>query len=79
MLSLAGSLLVEISLPKVIAAWTLLLVVPGLLLGLTPIVVTSWLSTVSDNWAMSFWTRLAAARLSYKKPLSRLVGLARLI
>jgi len=49
MLSLAGSLLVEISLPKVIAAWTLLLVVPGLLLGLTPIVVTSWLSTVSDK------------------------------
>jgi predicted MPP superfamily phosphohydrolase len=49
MLSLAGSLLVEISLPKLIVAWALLLVLPGLLLGLAPIVVTSWLSTVSDK------------------------------
>ena len=38
MLSLFGSLLVEISLPKLILAWTLLLVLPGLLLGLAPIV-----------------------------------------
>lgn len=38
MLSLAGSLLVEISLPKLIIAWALLLVVPGLLLGLAPVV-----------------------------------------
>jgi len=36
MLSLFGSLLVEISLPKLILAWTLLLVLPGLLLGLAP-------------------------------------------
>src|SRR6185437_11772321 len=34
LLSLAGSLLLEISLPKLILAWILLLVVPGLLLGL---------------------------------------------
>lgn len=49
MLSLAGSLLVEISLPKLIVAWALLLVLPGLLLGLAPIVVSSWLSTVTDK------------------------------
>ena len=41
MLSLAGSLLVEISLPKLIVAWALLLVLPRLLLGLAPIVVSS--------------------------------------
>ena len=33
MLSLFGSMLVEISLPKLIVAWALLLVLPGLLLG----------------------------------------------
>jgi hypothetical protein len=49
MMSLAGSLLVEISLPKLFLAWTLLLVVPGLLLGLAPIVVSSWLSKVTDK------------------------------
>ncbi|MFZ2019374.1 MAG: metallophosphoesterase, partial [Methyloceanibacter sp.] len=37
MLALAGGMLVEISLPKLIIAWGLLLVVPGILLGLVPI------------------------------------------
>ena len=54
MLSLAGSLLVEISLPKLILAWILLLVVPGLLLGLAPIVVTSWLGIVTDKLTSAF-------------------------
>jgi hypothetical protein len=51
LLSLAGSLLVEISLAKLALTWTLLLVVPGLLLGLAPIVVSSWLSRVTDKIA----------------------------
>ena len=51
MLSLAGSLLIEISLPKLILAWILLLVLPGLLLGLVPIVVTSWIGIVTDKIA----------------------------
>lgn len=54
MLSLAGSLLVEISLPKLIIAWILLLVIPGLLLGLAPIVVTSWLGMVTNKVASAF-------------------------
>ena len=54
MLSLAGSLLVEISLPKLILAWVLLLVVPGLLLGLAPIAVTSWLGIVTDKLTAAF-------------------------
>ncbi|MGV1013551.1 MAG: metallophosphoesterase family protein [Methyloceanibacter sp.] len=51
MLSLAGSMLVEISLPKLILAWALLLVLPGLLLGLAPIVVAEWLTAVTDKIA----------------------------
>jgi Calcineurin-like phosphoesterase len=46
MLSLAGELLVEISLPKLLMAWTLLLVVPGLLLGLAPLAVADWVRTL---------------------------------
>ena len=66
MLSLAGSLLVEISLPKLIVAWILLLVVPGLLLGLAPIVVSSWLSTVTNKLAsmvIGIWSLLALASI----------------
>jgi predicted MPP superfamily phosphohydrolase len=61
MLSLLGSLLVEISLPKLILAWILLLVVPGLLLGLAPLVVTSWLGIVTNKIASVFigiWSAL---------------------
>src|SRR5262245_9030307 len=49
MLSLAGGLLVEISLPKLIMAWTLLLLVPGLLLGLGPIVASDWVRALSGS------------------------------
>jgi len=37
LLSLAGSLFSEISLPKLIVVWVLLLVVPALLLGVAPL------------------------------------------
>jgi 3',5'-cyclic AMP phosphodiesterase CpdA len=47
LLSLAGSLLAEISLPKLILSWTTLFVVPGLLLGLAPLVASAWVSLVS--------------------------------
>ncbi|MFO1090967.1 MAG: metallophosphoesterase [Hyphomicrobiales bacterium] len=45
LLALAGSLFAEISLPKLFAAWFLSIVVPGLLLGATPIVATAWVQT----------------------------------
>jgi Calcineurin-like phosphoesterase len=64
LLSLAGSLLVEISLAKLALMWTLLLVVPGLLLGLAPIVVSSWLSRVTDKIAslvIGIWSVLLFA------------------
>jgi 3',5'-cyclic AMP phosphodiesterase CpdA len=47
LLSLAGSLLAEISLPKLILSWTMLFVVPALLLGLAPLVASAWVSAVS--------------------------------
>jgi hypothetical protein len=61
MLSLAGGLLVEISLPKLLMAWTLLLVVPGLLLGLAPIAISDWVRTLSDSiatLAIGLWSIL---------------------
>ncbi|PPQ33891.1 metallophosphoesterase family protein [Rhodopila globiformis] len=42
LLSLAGSLFSEISLPKLIVVWFVLLVVPALLLGAVPLLVTAW-------------------------------------
>ncbi len=47
LLAIAGSLLVEISLPKLLFAWTVSLLMPAALLGLTPLVATAWLATVS--------------------------------
>jgi predicted MPP superfamily phosphohydrolase len=49
LLAIAGSLLVEISLPKLLFAWTVSLLLPAVLLGLTPLVATAWLATVSGH------------------------------
>ena len=51
MLSLAGSLLAEISLPKLIVAWALLVGAPAMLLGLAPLAVSIWLATLSSKAA----------------------------
>jgi hypothetical protein len=66
MLSLFGSLLVEISLPKLIIAWVMLLVIPGLLLGLAPIVFVEWLTIVTDklaSLAIGLWSLLILGTL----------------
>lgn len=49
MAALAGSMLVEVSLLKLAIAWALLLVLPGLFLGMFPIVATIWLRKISDR------------------------------
>jgi hypothetical protein len=49
LLAIAGSLLVEISLPKLLFAWTVSLLLPAVLLGLAPLVATAWLSSVSEH------------------------------
>src|SRR5450631_3013883 len=47
--SLAGSLLAEISLPKLVVAWLLLIGLPGVVLGMTPLIVSLWFSAASSK------------------------------
>src|SRR5262244_3084144 len=49
LLAIAGSLLVEISLPKLLFAWTITLLLPAILFGLAPLVATTWLANVSAH------------------------------
>ena len=51
LLAIAGSLLVEISLPKLLFAWTVLLLLPAVLLGLAPLLVSAWVSKLSARLA----------------------------
>ena len=51
LLAIAGSLLVEISLPKLLFAWTVLLLLPAVLLGLAPLLASAWFSTLSEHLA----------------------------
>jgi hypothetical protein len=48
-LSIAGSVLVEISLPKLLLAGTVLVVLPAMLLGVAPLVASAWLTTISRH------------------------------
>lgn len=54
LLAIAGSLLAEISLPKLAAAWLLLIVLPGVLLGLAPLVASGWLAILSREITSPF-------------------------
>lgn len=49
LLSLAGSMLAEISFPKLILSWIMLFVIPALLLGIAPLVASAWVSLVSHK------------------------------
>lgn len=51
LLAIAGSLLAEVSLPKLLLAWVLLVVVPAIVLGLAPVVASGWLETISRKFA----------------------------
>jgi 3',5'-cyclic AMP phosphodiesterase CpdA len=51
LLAIAGSLLAEISLPKLVFAWTFSILLPALLLGLAPLVATAWLLKLSTTAA----------------------------
>jgi predicted MPP superfamily phosphohydrolase len=69
LMSLAGSLLAEISLPKLAVTWVLLVGLPGLLLGAAPLLCSLWLRTTIAQ-AANLLTELA--------PLAGLVLLASL-
>jgi hypothetical protein len=49
LIAIAGSLLAEISLPKLFVAWTIMIIVPGLLLGLSPLIATAWFTAFSSR------------------------------
>jgi hypothetical protein len=49
LLALAGSLLAEISVAKLLLALTISLLLPAVLLGVAPLVTTAWLAQVSGN------------------------------
>jgi hypothetical protein len=49
LLSLAGSLLAEVSLPKLVLAWILLIGLPGVILGVAPLIASLWLSAASSK------------------------------
>ena len=62
LLAIAGRMLVEISLPKLLFAWTMSLLLPAALLGLAPLVATAWLSTLSTHVAALTEIGLSAAK-----------------
>lgn len=61
LLAIAGSLLAEISLPKLLLAWTVSILLPSILLGLAPLVVTAWLAKLSGKIVAltGVWTGVA--------------------
>jgi 3',5'-cyclic AMP phosphodiesterase CpdA len=58
LLSLAGSLLAEISLFKLILAWIWLMVLPALILGATPIAAAVWFAKFSDHAVTGLWSAM---------------------
>ncbi len=51
LLAIAGSLLAEISLPKLVFAWATSILLPAVLLGLAPLALTAWIGKASDRLA----------------------------
>ena len=80
LMSLAGSLLAEISLPKLAIVWMLLIGLPALLLGAAPLLVSIWIASVvskaanifSEIWPALLLLPLAALGWFVGRPLLRL-------
>jgi len=49
LLAIAGRLLAEISLPKLLFSWVMSLLLPAMLLGLAPLIVTAWFAKASAH------------------------------
>ena len=54
LLAMAGTILAEVSLPKLIVSWVVLILLPAMLLGLTPLIISGWLATFSRKIAALF-------------------------
>jgi 3',5'-cyclic AMP phosphodiesterase CpdA len=66
LMSLAGSLLIEISLLKLALAWLIMLVAPSLLLGLAPLAATIWLDAAKwklDRTIAEIWPAILLAAI----------------
>jgi 3',5'-cyclic AMP phosphodiesterase CpdA len=50
LLAIAGSLLAEISIPKLVLAWTASILLPAAILGLAPLVATAWIGSVFERF-----------------------------
>src|SRR5262245_43894450 len=50
--SLAGTLLAEVSLPKLVLSWALLIGLPSLLVGVAPLVVSIWIGKISSKFVV---------------------------
>ncbi len=74
LLALAGTLLSEITLPKLAVAWTLLVVGPALVLGLSPLVASAWVSKVTREASLR---RLLINQPPQRQPCSRVELLER--
>lgn len=79
LLRIAGSLLAEISLPKLVVAWGLLILLPAVLVGVAPLVATAWLAAfarkvaapLSGIWALLALVILLALAWTGWRPLWR--------
>jgi len=79
LLAIAGTLLAEISIPKLVLAWTCLLLLPAIMLGLTPLIVSAWLATLSrkiaalfsDAWPLSVVALMLAVGFVGGRPMLR--------
>ena len=79
LLAIAGSLLAEISIPKLITAWILLIALPAVLLGLAPLIVSGWLEALSRKvtgplnglWPIALLVLVVALGWIGGKPLIR--------
>ena len=66
--SIAGSMLTEISIPKLIFAWVLSIALPAILLGLAPLAATAWAATLTDELAS--FTGIGTVFSSWSAPQS---------
>src|SRR5690606_35211760 len=70
----AGSLLAEISLPKLIASWLMLVVIPAIALGVTPLVVSAWAAKIVGKFSAPLLGLLPIALLLAVLALGWLFG-----
>jgi hypothetical protein len=66
LLAIGGRLLAEISLPKLVLAWIMLIGLPAILLGLAPLVILGWATIISGQVTTAlagFWSLLIVAGL----------------